>query len=272
MKLAFTTLGCPAWDMATIISRAVAYGYDGVDFRGCQSALNVYELPAFTTDVKDTAQRFADAGLALPCFSSSVSVYTRDNGELEKRIRELRAYAALCAHFGTRFIRIFGGAIGDTPRDQAIDVFVANLAPMLAVAKDHGVTLLLETHDDWTECGPIRRIIDAANSPQLGVLWDVHHPYRVAGESPDQTWASLGRWIANTHWKDSALDPAEKSGYRLCLMGEGDIPLKEIFACLKKNGYDGWLTLEWEKRWHAGLAEPEVAFPQFITFMHGLMA
>ena len=34
MKLAFTTLGCPNWDLDTICTRGKEYGYDGVDLRG----------------------------------------------------------------------------------------------------------------------------------------------------------------------------------------------------------------------------------------------
>jgi len=34
MKLAFTTLGCPAWDPAAICAKARAYGCAGLDCRG----------------------------------------------------------------------------------------------------------------------------------------------------------------------------------------------------------------------------------------------
>jgi hypothetical protein len=33
MKLSFTTLGCPSWDLDTLCDRGSAFGYDGVDFR-----------------------------------------------------------------------------------------------------------------------------------------------------------------------------------------------------------------------------------------------
>ena len=39
----------------------------------------------------------------------------------------------------------------------------------------------------------------------------------------------------------------------LCLPGQGDIPLKGIVELLQANGYDGFLSLEWEKRWHPAL-------------------
>jgi len=39
VKLAFTTLGCPDWDLDTIISKAAEFGFDGVDFRGCRGEM-----------------------------------------------------------------------------------------------------------------------------------------------------------------------------------------------------------------------------------------
>jgi hypothetical protein len=33
---------------------------------------------------------------------------------------------------------------------------------------------------------------------------------------------------------------------------------------LKNEGYDGYYSFEWEKKWHPYLPEPEVAFPHFI--------
>jgi sugar phosphate isomerase/epimerase len=42
----------------------------------------------------------------------------------------------------------------------------------------------------------------------------------------------------------------------------GDVPVRESLAALCAAGYDGLLTVEWEKRWHPELAEPEVALPR----------
>lgn len=39
---------------------------------------------------------------------------------------------------------------------------------------------------------------------------------------------------------------------------------------LAGGGYDGWLSFEWEKRWHSELEEPEVAFPAFVRTLREL--
>ena len=44
MKLSFSTLGCPAWPLDTILNRAKQYGYDGMDFRGCLDELKINDI------------------------------------------------------------------------------------------------------------------------------------------------------------------------------------------------------------------------------------
>ncbi len=271
MKLAFTTLGCPKWDMETIVSRAVEYGFDGVDFRGYLGELNIYRLPEFTTECEETARRFRDAGLEMPCFSSSVRLMPKKGEDLQTELSEIKAYAKLCRRFQTPFIRIFGGAIGDTPRTEAIRIAAANLRKLVQVAEGQGVQLLVETHDDWLSCHDLAALLEEAGTPSAGIVWDTHHPYRMIGETPAETCATLGKRIRYTHWKDSRPQPHATHGHQLCMIGEGDIPMREMLACLAGTGYDGYLTLEWEKMWVPEIEEPEVAFPAFVKHMRQIM-
>ncbi len=268
MKLAFTTLGCPDWDLPTIVRRAREYGYDGVDFRGYGQTIPVYTLPEFTTRCEDTVTLFRESGLEVPCFSTSALVAANPGAALA----EIAAYAPLCQRFGAKFLRVFGGGeFAETERAQYLERAVSTLRQALPIAEAWDVTLLFETHDAWMDSRHTRRIMESVDSPRVGVLWDVHHPYRYAGESPAETWQRLGPWIRNTHWKDSCLRPGTERGYELCLLGEGDLPLAEIMHTLQAGGYDGYLTLEWEKRWVPELAEPEVAFPHFVAYMQQLL-
>jgi len=36
---------------------------------------------------------------------------------------------------------------------------------------------------------------------------------------------------------------------------------------LGQIGYTGYLSLEWEKRWHPEIPDPEIAFPQYMERM-----
>jgi len=268
VKLSFTTLGCPDWELDLIIRRAAEYGFDAIDFRGVAGEMNIYKLPAFAESARQTRDRIKDAGLEVSCFSSSVKVFSREM--MESQLLEVEAYAKLCAIFETPYIRVFGGAIKSTGREEAVQIMVRHFHELGSVAKEYGAKLLLETHDDWTSCRYVRAVMEQVDPEAVGVLWDLHHPYRMAGEQPEDTWATLGRWIHYTHVKDSSVKPESGGQFQYCLAGEGDVPLEPMYRLLNRNGYEGYYTLEWEKKWHPELLEADIAFPQYVEYMRKL--
>lgn len=268
MKFSFTTLGCLDWDLDTILRRAREYGYHGVDFRGYLGELDLWNRSEFGVDRKITAARFADAGIEVPCFSSSAAVFANP-AEAET---EVRVYVELCSVFRSPFLRVFAGRLQGGALAEAQRVAADTLRRLAPVAADHGVTLLVETHDDWVRSDVLRRLMEAVDSPAVGMVWDVHHPYRFGGEAPDFTWRELGRWIRYTHWKDSKPDPQKPGRVIGCLPGDGNLPLRQTFDVLKSGGYDGYLALEWERKWQPYLAPPEIAFPRFMDVMRSFGA
>jgi len=271
MKLSFSTLGCPEWDVSTVISRAVEYGFQGIEFRGVGDQLDVTRLPEFTSKSRETIRRLNDAGLSVACFSSSAFVSHADKADEQKEIEEIKRYAELADRFETPFIRVFGGEIGGRYWDQAVHEATERVTRMVEQIRHFNVRLVIETHDDWMDCRHFRQLMETVNSPQVGILWDVNHPLMFIKEDPIMTWQQIGEWIFHTHWKDSRVNPASKHGFDPCLMGKGMVPHRKIYQLLKAGGYNGYLSLEWEKRWHPEIAGPEIAFPQYVDYMNQLM-
>jgi len=271
MKLAFSTLGCPAWDLDTILSRAREYGFEGLELRGLLDKVETFSRPEFSTDLPATAARIAQAGLRVACFDSSVRLFPNTGENLQAGISEVRAYAPLCVACGSPFIRVFGHDAGDLSPSEAVKAAGRNLRSLADAVREFDIRVLLETHDAWAHPARVRAVMEEADTDRVGVVWDIHNAYRDSGESPAAMWSQLGPWVLHTHWKDSILTPADpKRPYRYCATGDGDIPLREAYACLKEGGYNGYLSLEWEKRWHPDIAEPEEAFPQFVDFARRL--
>jgi sugar phosphate isomerase/epimerase len=106
---------------------------------------------------------------------------------------------------------------------------------------------------------------------QVGLCWDVKHTYWAGLETPAFTWRQIKDRVVNTHWKDTRRDHATGKD-RLCLTGEGLLPLADYLDLLVAGGYAGYYTLEWEKQWHPYLADAEMAFPAFIRHMRELRA
>ena len=51
--------------------------------------------------------------------------------------------------------------------------------------KKNNVTLLVETNGVYANTARLRELLNQIESDNIGALWDLHHPYRYAGESPE---------------------------------------------------------------------------------------
>jgi len=67
VKLCFSTLACPIWDLRTIVDAAAANGIEGVDFRGVGSEIDITKLPAFNAEIDTTLAFMRERGVAMPC-------------------------------------------------------------------------------------------------------------------------------------------------------------------------------------------------------------
>ena len=56
--------------------------------------------------------------------------------------------------------------------------------------------------------------------------------------------------------KDAVRLPGDDQ-WQLVPLGEGEVPVRELVGLLPAAGYDGWVSLEFEKKWHPELAPPE---------------
>jgi sugar phosphate isomerase/epimerase len=243
MKLAFSTLSCPTWDIEEIIDGARQSGYAGIELRGYQETLDLTcATPFVAANLAVTRSRFEEAGIELCCLGSSGVIG-------QKNLAHVRAYCALAHDLGCPYVRLFGG------KPASFAEAAATLHEMAEIAWSYAVTLVLETHDDFSTGAAVGKLLAEVNHPAARALWDLHHPFRL-DESPEETLRSLGPYLSHVHIKDGLKD----SGYTL--LGDGDLPLKSMLAQLKAHGYDGFVSVEWEKRWHPGLAEPEIALPQ----------
>lgn len=282
MKLSVMTLGCPTWDLDTILARAKEYGYQGVDFRGIQSEIDITKLPAFTTDIAATKRKIADHGLQTSGISSSIWVC--DPAKRDANLEEAKRTIPVALELGAKNVRIFGGPGGGVDalggREKAAAIGRECIEAILALPGADKLSWNFETHDQWIKATDCTLLLNTINNPAFGACWDMGHTARVGGETPQQSYAAIGPRIRYAHVKDAAHDPSHPNamqkgidaGWRYVLPGTGQLPLADALKLLKANGYDGWVLFEHEKRWHPTLPEPEVAFPTFIAWVKKVLA
>jgi sugar phosphate isomerase/epimerase len=270
-KLCFSTLICPTWTLEQIIASGASSGVRGIDFRGVGGEIDITRLPEFDPNdgLMVTINSLRRAGLQMPCLNTSVTLVTPASERWQQMLDECSRHAQIDALRETRFLRIFGGSIPkEMSRDEGLSLAQRHLRQLIKICHGSGSQVLIETHDDWSTSAPILELIHEFSPEEVGILWDIEHPFR-RGESPEETATALRRYIRHVHIKDSVRAASHNEPK---LLGEGDLPIAQCVHVLRETGYEAWYSLETEKRWHADAPEPEQSLPQFVSYMNEIWA
>jgi len=267
--VAFSTLACPHWSMETIIDKAVAFGYDAIEWRGGPEG---HIQPMMSSREKeDLRKSLGNAGLialAIMTYTSFVSPLAE---ERQSNVDELCRYADLAAELGATYIRAF---LGELPEGTSLNsLLYENISNCLQAAAEHatsvGVKIALEPHDNFTRSVDVLPIFDSDRSySNLRIIWDIGNTFAI-GEEPEEGFEILKDRLAYVQVKDG-----KRHGptWQLCSVGDGDVPLARAFELLSQYGYEGALSVEWEYAWHPELDPPEVALPAALHTVRKLLS
>jgi sugar phosphate isomerase/epimerase len=272
MKLAYSTLACPGWTVEHAAEAAHGYGYAAIEWRLADGEVLTPQTPLSVKKRVLSATR--QYNLAVACLDTSCRFVQAETANRAAVVQDCKEMVDLAVELEAPYVRIFGGEIpANLTRADILVPTASAIAEAAEYAAPKGVTILLETHDDWSNSGDARALVEAAGVANLKILWDVHHPYRM-GETPSQTWQNLGGkdMVAHIHIKDARRDARKPKGWQLTLLEDGEVPVREAIQILVQNNFSGYVALEWEKKWHPEIEEPEQALPQFIELLHKYIA
>jgi sugar phosphate isomerase/epimerase len=131
-------------------------------------------------------------------------------------------------------------------------------------AKGSNVTVLLETHGELTKVADIEKLMQMASDKHNGLVWDIVNMWSVTKEDPAMVYDKLKKYIHHTHIKDLKMVDGKEE---YTLLGRGEAPVFKAIDILRKNGYKGYYSFEWEKLWHPEIQEPEIALADYPVAM-----
>ena len=271
LPLGFSTLGTPTWEWLQVLDFAAAHGYAAVELRGLGDQMDLTKRPEFAPErIAESKRQLADRGLSVVCLGSSATMHEMDAAKRAAQLDEGRRFVDLAAALGAPYVRVFGDRyVAGVPREQMLAHVARGLRELGDYAGPKGVTVVIESHGDFTDSAALGELLERADSPAVALLWDAHHTYAASNEAPEDTVRRLGRWIRHTHLKDSV--PNGRGGRRYVLTGAGDVPIRRQVEALAGAGYRGYYSFEWEKRWHPEIEEPEVALAQYAEVAGGYL-
>lgn len=267
LKLSFSTLGCPDWDLPIIVNFAAAHGYTGIELRGIQRELDLTKSTAFNSASSRAATMALvnEKRLQFVGLGSSATLHFADATTRKKNLDEGRRFIDLAHQINCPFVRVFPN---NFPKDQdkqtTINLIASGLLELADYAKHTNIAVLLETHGDLVKSEDILTIMQAAEHSNAGLVWDVANMWTVTKEPPAQVYDALKKYIRHTHIKDAKM-VGDKLQYTF--VGKGEVPIFDAIERLRNNGYRGYYSFEWEKLWHPELAAPEIALADYPVVM-----
>ena len=261
MKIGFSSLVCPAWDLSTIVEKASSLGFQGVEIRGLLGELHLPLLPQIAARPDRVRNLFSEKNVELVCLGSSASLSSRNKRENARQSSLIVEFMELASRLGCPFVRIFAGQHerGDAP-ERAIARMADALRSLAAAASRLNVRLLVENGGDFSSSQAMWYLIDAVGHPAVQCCWNQCSAMADL-ESPTLSIPRLGSKIGLAHICDANVDEAGVlRDYKL--PGEGTVGVVRQIELLRGIGYRGYLMFEWPKLWVESLSDAESVLPK----------
>ena len=250
-KLSFSTLPCMDYGSTELLKLCEKYGFSGVEVRTKNDGSFVSGGGLYVTDVGSSF-----------CIKGYDSNLLEAANDLTKRIKDS----------GIGAMRVFLGNFCKRYDDPRAELDYDGIVEMLRKMCDFSACeIWIETHNEFATGKTLKTLLSDINRENVKIIWDIIHPIE-DGETPEETVTYLGNNIAHVHIKDGKKhsDPIWHD-YEYTPVGEGELPIKQIVDLLKKNGYDGFFSLEWESLWRDELKKLDWSvdkiLKEYIDFM-----
>ena len=251
-KKYMTQSGCSLFD---VCDKAKELGFEGLDF---------IEIPAESHEQRlEIAKQLREKceSLSLPIAAYTVGAnFLADDIEAEKA--RLRNCVDICEALGASVMRHdVASSLRKQPLysyRQAIEEMAPHIREISLYAKEKGIKTCSENHGYVFQApGRVEELILAVNEPNYAWLCDIGN-FLCADEDPAKAVAIAAPYAIHAHVKDFLFksgDSRAPIGFfrttggnylRGTVIGHGVVPVERCIGILKKAGYDGFLSVEFE--------------------------
>ena len=269
-KIAGHTMGTPEYTVQEALELFHKIGLDGAeivvqdDYR-CGIPTDCGEETLAV--LKETAQKLGIQIIALTPYNSRFN-------SLDEKVRlaemeGIRKVIGYAKYLGARYIRIYAGnfAAGDQdPEGKMLEKLVESMQVLGEEAKRDGVILVMENHFN-TMTVSAAQSIEAARRighHNVGILYDQANLAFTLQEDYQTAIPLQMEKVAYVHVKDLQFKEGnlpfvsdqvshpkeEERNVVTRIVGQGDLDWMGILQMMHDYGYEGWLSLEYERRWH----------------------
>ena len=259
MKLSFSTKGWHGRSFDDLCDMAEATGFSGIELHNINGPLFTDRDGAFYGHAAAaTKRKLYDRKLSIPCLDVLADPAATP---FDAAKAEILSCLSIAGDLGIGMLRV---RTDSQNADEAREKTARLIGAVLPEAEAQGVTILLETSGVFAKTEVLRDILEQFASDRLAALWEVAEAYLVGGDDPETVVRNLGAYIRHVHFSDVS---REGDGCSHVLMGEGEIPFRDVMRALRSVNYDGFLSLVWDPAWCPELDDMEIVLAQFEGYM-----
>ena len=218
-------------------------GLDGIDL----SVLFLKSLePA---DLRAMRRDIEAAGMCVAMITSYPDFTHPDPAERRRQIEQERAYIEAAGRLGAEMIRVTAGQAHPGLREEdGLRWALEGLRACQDAGRGAGVRLVLENHGkpgvwQYTDFDQPTHIFlalaEAIRDTDIGINCDTANPIAY-GDDPLPILEKVIDQVVSIH----AADTDTRGALNHVLLGTGLVPFRDIFAYLKRAGFDGWICME----------------------------
>lgn len=259
--------GKDGFDIYKLVKTVKEQGFDGIEFAGIpgeDSAEDIFELCG---EVKKIC---ADEELEVINYCIGSDFLNGSNGDVEKEIERVKRHVDIAEAIGSKCMRhdATWGVAKNVPPPRGFDDVVDRIAhgyrEVTVYAEKKGIVTSIENHGYFVQDSVrVEKLINKVGHSNFGALIDIGN-FLCADENPIYAVGVLAPYAKHVHAKDFHVksgmlkNPGEgffksRGGNYLrgAIVGHGNAPVDQCIAILKNQGYDGYISLEFE-----GLEDP----------------
>ncbi|MBQ5995700.1 MAG: AMP-binding protein [Clostridia bacterium] len=260
MRLSFSTKGWHNSSFEEFCDAAQYHGFQGIELHNIHNRLFTDRDGAFHDyAAAATLRNMFQRKLKLTCIDAVCDI--SDAGRQEESFEEIKKCLDIAVSLNIPYIRVKAYSPYSEESFAACADFIEKILPL---AEDSRVVILLETSGTFSDTSVLRDMLERFASDAVAALWNISAAYFGAGEEPAQVIKNLGAYVKHIHLSDAKLTDGE---VEYCLVGEGELPIRDVMLALRSVNYDGFISLVWNPEWCEEIEDMEIIFSHFVNYM-----
>ncbi len=242
-----------------LINVAKEMGFDGIEFIDLMPTDGMSDLE-YAKVLREAAEK---VGIEIVAYTIGADFLGEKGWEAEAE--RLFSQVDVAEALGAKLIRhdATGGFKGDEAKyksfDSALPILADGCRKVTEYAAQKGIATMVENHGYFCQDSDrVEKLVNEVAHPNFGLLVDMGN-FMCADDEPAKAVGRVAKYAKHVHAKDfhkkSGNGPDPGDGFfrtrggdylRGAVVGHGDVPVYQCVQTLKRSGYDGFVSIEFE--------------------------